>query len=358
MCDNLFVGSEVLDMFKESVLWFVVSTVILPLLQVGVPWFRAQSKKNIVLPMKDEKIKDVGIMYGVMLWEIYRVFLPVLSILGITYPFIFLVDTLTLVPDSGNVIALGCLFVLILSSIVVKKIEANAFKKAYTIVVILLIDIFTLLMLITFARTKTVAHIVIMMLILFTYLGIGYKTRNTQLIKKYKSVNILKTIRVILSLLFLGFGLANLVVDMWAIFVDIFYLYFILWLIFCFVEWTIIERKDTEVFVKYKIVLAEDIVYTRKKVRQHNADKVEIVLEDGTIRIVEGKDIQYIEFTLKNNSIKKSGHKVICTLYDESVKEYDKFRYVNDNWVRLYENCDEGCIVTTLNDAKIKEIKG
>lgn len=356
----LLYGNEQFDRLQKGILFLIIVPFMLKVFVWFVSGIRSHSKKIIVDTMRDENLKQVGVDSFWMLIESYRFILPVAVFLLMDYIVLFFADGLGCSLSQRVTLSFLVLISLVMLSRFLCRKERNVFGKYHRLMVLFLGDVYILFMLVFFGGDSKVAvYTILPVVVVVTYVEVIWSIQDMPLLKKYiyKSVRIMKWIREVSAVLFLLYILAGMIVQNVGPLTYVGTIYIVFWLALCFIEHMIIEMRDIAVWVKYKVVLSGEEIYTRKKVIQYNCDKVKIIPECGGKRIVDAEEIEYIEYTLENCSVKKNKYRVVCIQRDGETKEYDRFKYSNEDWIRLYENYMDGCIVRVVEDKRIKEIR-
>lgn len=347
---------ESIDKFRNSILGSMFLG-ILPALGTFFKFIYLKWSKFIILPFRDEKDSKDDTLG--MLVELYKSFLPLVVWFG-TIAILMFVLFLLKVAYSGNESYIFIfLVVLLLVSREISKLKNNKISKVQIFELLFLVDLYIGVMLIYFAgENEKAINVIISLCSLFSYLAIEYSLKDSAFLKKYVyyTIKLLRIIRITMASMFIILYGMNLKADKLILSEITINIYFTVWVVLCIGEWIILEIKDTSKFVEFQVSLEDENIFTKKGIEQLNSNKVKVILNNGNERIVDNREIKYIQYSLKNFSAKKGTGKVFCFLYDGSIIQYHNKKIIDDNWIRFYTIHRDRCDIILMNSKLVKKI--
>lgn len=350
--------------FRNGLLWFVISSFVIPLVKGIFKFVYSRNRKYILLPIKDESNKDEALWVLGVWAEAYKFLLPMFIIWSMAYVLLFFVNAVNLTQETNILIYFEGMLILVFYAMLIKCDDWNSLGKEHFFMTLLLVDIYILLILARFGgRSETLLYVMMWVISLITYVGVDYCSLNEVLIKKYKRKGVckcalgLKIVRTSLALLFLSFIWIDMLYGKQILYGKVVIGFCIIWFALCIIEWIVVEVMDKSSLIEVKVLLGDEIVVTKERIEQINENKIRLFWREDCERIVDSGMIKSIQYCLKKYRLKSATHKVVCIRNDGTSEEYQGCKYVSDKWVRFHRTFVDRCEITLVHDDVIKEIR-
>lgn len=119
---------------------------------------------------------------------------------------------------------------------------------------------------------------------------------------------------------------------------------------------TVGETVDTSSAVPIEVILWSEVVLTPKRIVQYKPNKIKVICENGSTKLIDNKEIKHIKYYLKNYDAEMKVYKVLCISYSAPCEEYHGYKYSSDDWVTVHRIREGLCEVVLVLDRTINEI--
>jgi len=321
---------------------------------------------SITNPINESENNDIMVI--LFLKDFVRMIIPIIILLVAVNICLFWINY-----DGSKDNMKGFLLILaeMNTCILCKLINAKQQSKIYSIVLVILdvilLDSFILEYVVGYGIRNGVEKMTVLMSIIcvcsFVIIeGIIFVNRNNNAKRSKCGVSI-RTAKVIWGLVYMTVLFYFTTKDTFVMYGNsASVLFFVVYTALCCIE----SKMNNNIKVEFKIYMKqnEDIEVTQKAIYQYEYNKVKYILVDGRTKIVDGDEIQFINYTIKNtiwstikNVIGKTKRKnVTCLLENNDLLNFDGYEFISDLWIRFYKLNKNESEVKVINSKRVKKI--
>lgn len=259
---------------------------------------------------------------------------------------------------NGYFIILICLYSSVLCNIFYKtKYQNKRYRIPLVIIYVVLVDAFILKKAVEYCfpnNDKTLINSFIIICIC-SFIIIEFVFGWSRIDREHKSkwskkINFLKALLNLVYMAFFCYCATSEELTRMADIASV--IFFTLWTILCFIE----NKIQYGIKVEFKINKGDEFEVTQRAIYQYEYDKVKYILDNGCIIIIDDEEIQSIDYTVEDVIRRLKKEKVICTLKNNDVLNFDGYNFIRDLWVSFYKLNGSKREVKVINIKKVKNI--
>lgn len=361
--DLISVVNEYLDVFKNNILLSIIIPFIGSMIKRGVDFLRVYFSKIILGTVRDINSKGERRKSFFMLLNSYKFLLPLVIWWGTLFLFSALLMCFQLAYENNTGIMLIVLLsLLILCTGLRCQLGKKCLGKVQMLMLLMLFNIYSFFMVISYSihinsvnYLDKFIYIVLAMMTTINYGALNGRCIRKILLEKNNRIKCLKLIKEVCLVTFLFGLLVNMIQGAELPLGIEMNIYFIIWITICVIEW-IVDANDKSTAVGVEVALLKENVFTKNKIVQYKPNKIKVICENGSTKIVDNKEVKHIKYYLYTDGMKKVTKKVLYIPYSGTSEEYHDYKYLSSEWVLFCRYSEKTCEVVLVPDRCVKEI--